>query len=304
MKFHRLLVILNPKAGRWGSEKMVPAQLKKLSRKHGLFVTFRHIHGSTDARVWAEFAAKEQFDVVAIAGGDGTVNEVIHGLQESGKPLPIALIPTGSANLLAQELGIPKTVTRAIDLILSGNTRAIDLGWDETHHRYLITSAMVGFGSKIFDDANRELKNFLGYPAYILAAIKNLIRVPNAHFLCQYDQRALTFDAQLVIVANAPWASMYPLNLAQAAQVDDGLLDVLSFTNADFVAGMKFMAGTLMKSISLKPPVTSSRVQKIDVQTDPVLPVAIDGELVGQTPLTIRIIPQAQPIIVPSLSRS
>ncbi len=298
MQWKKPLVIVNPRAGRFGSERGVSKLITTLFAPSGITPEIRFIAGSSDARTWAEHARREGFDLVIVAGGDGTVNEAITGLQQGGM-LPVAILPVGTTNLLVQELGIPKALPKAVAMIEKGVVRPIDVGRITTHGRYMLAAAVIGYGSRIFVDARQEFKSFFGYPAYVLAALKNIIRVPTAHFRCTLDGEERIFEAQMVLVANTNFATLRPLNLGPTVRIDDGVLDVVVFSHANFLATAELVANVVLQPGKPKPHVLSFTARHVTVETSPTLPVSIDGELVESAPMDIRVVPNAVSIIVP-----
>lgn len=299
MRWNNALTIINPRAGRWGSEKNVPRLVRELFARHGGRVTLRSISGSSDARTWAEHAASEGFDLVIVCGGDGTVNETVNGLA-GGEPLPLAVIPTGSGNVFAQELGIPKSISAAVGLIEGAALRAVDLGNVTSHGRVIVCAATVGYGSKIIADAKQELKNVLGYPAYVLTALKHIIRIETALFDCRFDGRAEMLRAQMLVIANGGLRSIHLGNFVPPVSIDDGALDIFVFSHKRFQDLVSLLAGMVLSPKIPSPALPAFRAHTIEITASPSLPFLVDGEPCdnGKT-ISITTAPKTLKVLVP-----
>ncbi len=169
-------------------------------------------------------------DVVLACGGDGTVRHVAHVLAGSG--IPLGLLPTGTANLLARNLGIVRNdPVRATRIALSGRNRAIDVGRvridDRDEEQVFLVMAGMGFDAEIMAGAPHQLKARLGSLAYFVSGMRALT-APRAPITLVVDGRPeLPRQVRMVVVGNCG-KLLAGLLLLPAAMVDDGLLDVVS----------------------------------------------------------------------------
>lgn len=299
MRWRNALAIINPRAGRWGSERAVPRLLRKAFATHSNQVTIRTVGGSLDAQTWAEHAAQEGFDFLIVSGGDGTVHAAATGLLRS-QTLPLAILPTGSGNLLAAELGIPRRIASAIELLETGSVRTIDIGNVTSHDRLLLAVGAVGYGSTIIADARQELKSFLGRPAYYVSALKHLIRIPRAHFSCRFDGTLAEIDAQMIVVANTDIETLSLRRLGATIAVDDGLLDVLVFSHKNFQEFAKVLSGIVLPGKKRTLQLQTFQAKDVAIEATPPLPLVLDGEQYESGPLHVRAAHRAIPILVPS----
>ncbi|MFH1171737.1 MAG: diacylglycerol kinase family protein [bacterium] len=298
MKWNNALAIINPRAGRWRSERSAAELLRAAFAQHGGSLTIRTVSGPQDARLWAEDAARDGFDLCIVCGGDGTVHEVINGLLR-GTMLPIALLPTGSGNVLTAELGIGKKLRDAVCCIHNGTLRSIDAGMITSHNRMFVNAITLGYGSRIIADARQELKNFLGYPAYVLTALANLTRINTARFRCTIDGSQKTFDAQMVMVANVGLKSLHLPQYGPVISVDDGLLDVILFSHKNIQDLAWFLAGIILPSRLPPAQLTCFRGREITITSNPVLPFLVDGESVVSGEVSIASRPGALRVVAP-----
>ena len=143
---------------------------------------------SNDATRLASDAVMEKPYAIIAAGGDGTINEVINGMVKSD--IPLAILPLGTTNVLAKELGIPEHITKAIETAVSRKPRTVSLGrielnsgTDSAYSRYFCLMAGIGFDGKTVHDMNTAVKKKSGKAAYIFSGIKNLLSYsPNQLF--------------------------------------------------------------------------------------------------------------------------
>lgn len=186
-----MLVIFNPTAGARRRRKLAMV-LKELARR-GCAATLRATGARGDAEQIARDADPAAFDVVAVAGGDGTINEVINGLADS--PLPLALIPLGTANVLANEAGL--TLADAARTIAAGAARPIHLG--EANGRRFAMMLGIGIDARIVDGIDLRLKRLAGKLAYVVSGIESVLNYRPVRYDVAIDGRP--YAAAGVIVA-------------------------------------------------------------------------------------------------------
>jgi diacylglycerol kinase (ATP) len=162
MASRRILAIYNPTAGRRARGKLERfcASLTRL----GATVTLAETNAPLHARELAAAADPAQFDVVAVAGGDGTINEAVNGL--TGSPLPLALLPLGTANVLANELGLPRAPEALAEIAAQAPIRSIFPGEIITAERNepwrSLLMAGIGFDAEVVANLNTKLKRRIG----------------------------------------------------------------------------------------------------------------------------------------------
>ncbi len=173
-KTKRLLFIYNNRSGR-GMLRLNLAGIVDVFTKNGYETLIHSTQYAGDAcdRV-QEYA--EEVDVIACAGGDGTVNEVITGVMKSGKDIPVFYLPSGSTNDYAASLGIPKNQLHAAEAAMSGKLKKVDIG--RFNDKYFDYVAAFGLLTDISYATNQDLKNKIGYAAYLLEISKRLLNIP------------------------------------------------------------------------------------------------------------------------------
>jgi len=239
-------------------------------------------------------SAKNDYDFIIVVGGDGTINEVINGIANSRTTLVI--IPFGTCNVLALELGIPINPIEAVQLITEGKKTKIDLGYAETREgsRYFSIGLGVGFEALVIKDVTPEFRRKWGFLAYAIVGIKHFTAY-TWHKI--HIKHGLTSTGYYMIIANSASAcSEY--QVANAASITDGLLDLVIINRKDWrnIITLLFSLSTGILNRFL--PKEYYQIKEAYVYSMHEIFVHVDGEFIGTTPLKVRVMPQALNIIV------
>jgi len=241
-------------------------------------------------------AALPGADLIVAVGGDGTVADVATALHGSG--VPLGVVPAGSTNIIARELGIPADPRAAVDLLFGPHRHAtIDVGL--CGDRCFLHMAGAGFDSRLFDAADPRLKRRVGWLAYLPPAVRGL-RVPPARFTITTDGDTIEVTSPLVLVANGGSIITPGLRLYPGIRKDDGWLDVLIFTATGALRTTRTLGRLATRGLARSPFVLRIPAQKVEVATEPELPVQLDGDVVVRTPVSFGIAPAALRVIVPN----
>ncbi len=294
------LLIVNPAAGQGKpSEALALLQEALAPLLGGITVT----QGPGDAeRAAREAADGGQYEAVLVAGGDGTVNEAINGLLRGRSRLPMGLVPLGTQNVLAHELGLPLPSANwnaTAAMLRAGRTRAIDVGL--AGDRCFSLMAGFGFDAQVVREVLRPVKEIIGPAAYAFATVGALARCRSSALRLTLDSEEIGVEAYLIVVANAASYAYRQIKLAPFATLDDGWLDVCVFERAP---SERFgFAGQLVAVLARRhlrdPRVRYYRVKRVTIVSDPPIEGQFDGEPGGKTPLEISILPRALSIFVP-----
>ncbi len=167
----KVLVIINPCSGRY----TVRNQLLHIAdefTKAGFETTVYTTQKRGDATAYAKHLA-DKFDLIVCRGGDGTFNETVNGILQSGIEVPLGYIPSGTTNDFAHSLGIPTNASKAIDLICSVEPKWHDMG-QLNNDRFFCYTASFGVFTKCSYNTSQKSKNLFGYSAYVAAGLKEL----------------------------------------------------------------------------------------------------------------------------------
>lgn len=240
-------------------------------------------------------AAGDIAAIVIAVGGDGTVAEVATGL--AGTAAALGIVPAGSTNITALELGIPARAERAAALIFGTHqVRSIDAG--RCGERRFLHIAGAGLDSHFFARTSPALKQRIGWLAYLPAAAAALLQPPG-RFVIEVDGQSLTVRSPLVLVANGGSIVSPMIRLHPDVRSDDGWLDVLVFTATEPWSIGRTIWGLATRSLDRSPFVVHLRGRTVRLASEPILPVQLDGDVVTRTPTEFTIEPGAVRVIVP-----
>jgi len=229
----------------------------------------------------AAAAAVAGADLVIVCGGDGTVREVCAELAGTG--IPVGIIPAGTGNLLARNLSIPLYLRAAIDIALTGQDRAIDLvevsgdGMEDSH--FLVMAGM-GFDAAIMEGVNEDIKNKVGWIAYVLSALKALM-FPAVRVEVSVDGGEFTRHRARTVVIGNVGTLQAGMPLLPDAVIDDGLLDVVMLYPRRFLSWLPLAWRILAKQPQTDDLVNRMRGHTVVVRADRDTPRQLDGDSIG-----------------------
>lgn len=247
-------------------------------------------------------AVKRGCEVVVVVGGDGAVLRVAPALAKTRTALGI--VPTGTGNLLAGNLGIPRDVADATRVILAGQHRTIDLGRatvDGADYDFSVACG-VGFDAEVMDRTDPGQKRRWGKLAYLANAIAQTTGIANVEHEITIDGERATTEGAQVLIANFGKMSL-GLRPRRAIQPDDGMLDVIVVRASGPIGGL--LAGweaLRQKNLGESPEghVLRTQAHEVRIDTTPPRLVEVDGSVVGHTPVTVKILPSALTVLVPA----
>jgi YegS/Rv2252/BmrU family lipid kinase len=244
---------------------------------------------------------------VIAAGGDGTVRAVAEGV--AGTEARMGIVPVGTVNVLARELRIPLSDTRAaVGICLGESERRIDLGLmraaGAAPRRFLLM-ASVGFDALAVANVNTDIKGVVGPPAYLLSGLAALANFAPVAMTLRLDGTKGWHGAAFMAVITSIASYGGDFKIAPEAAPDDGFLDVVVFGAPPGpaplqLAAMIRQAGALALGRHRQDPdIHFFRARQVEVTSDPPAPAQIDGDALGTTPLTVEIIPRALRVCAP-----
>ncbi|TPW14578.1 MAG: diacylglycerol kinase catalytic subunit [bacterium] len=257
---------------------------------------FVEVGGDVHGRDLTAKAATEGYGLILVAGGDGTLADAARGVV--GQPIPLGVIPAGTGNIVAINLGIPMTPRDAARAAIEGTPEPYDVGRLDDG-RIFILSAGAGYDADLIRDADRELKRRFGPLAYLFAMFKNL-GVKRARYTIELDgKEKVHVLAKSVLVTNVG-RTMGSLPLAPDARVDDGLLDIVVFTFTTFPGLLVTFLKALFGGLKQDPTVRFYQAKRVRLHASRPMPVQVDGELIERSmPIAIEVVPGAIRIMRP-----
>lgn len=242
----------------------------------------------------ARRAAGGGVDVVLAHGGDGTINEVINGI--AGTAAALAVLPGGTANVWAKEMHIDREPLAAIAAMIDGDRRRIDLG--RANGRYFLLMAGVGLDGAVIERVTPAAKRRFGALSYLAAGVPTAMRTRPWRARLRVDGEPTEGALYWMVVGNTrSYGGFRPIT--HRAVVDDGLLDLAMMQHGGVfhlvVDGARMLAGRHDRS----PNVRYVQARSIAVETAG-LPVQVDGEAAGVTPMLFEVAASALWVIVPN----
>jgi YegS/Rv2252/BmrU family lipid kinase len=291
----RVLILYNPTAGRLRRRRFDKA-LAAL-RTTGVDLVVRETKAAGDAKACAA-ACEEDIDVIVAAGGDGTANEVLNGLQcrVSGMATPaFAVLPLGTANVLARELALPHDLASWARLIAQGAPRALYLA--TLGDRYFCLMVGVGFDARVVDRLSLAFKRRLGRLAYVLQILRELVFYAPSVYRVEIDGRPAVWAASVVVTRGRRYGGRF--HLAPAADVCEPGLHVCLFLAGGRLKTVKYLLGLITGSLSRMADFCIVRASRVVITGSGSDPAQVDGDSLATIPLDIRLCDRALAVIAP-----
>ena len=289
-----ILVIMNPSSGQGDAEER-RQKVEAFLEERGLDYEIRETKGEGDALNWAR---ETTADLVIACGGDGTIMEAMSGLIEGEHDTPLAQVPAGTANLLARSIGIPTEIEDALELAVSGVCVTFDVGHLPEHERYFAIVAGAGWDARMIEDAPREVKDKLGFFAYLLSGIKHLFTLRRSRVTLKVDGKEHRFRAHTVMLVNIGELAGTNLKIGNI-NPHDGKLDMAVAAPDKFTGILRLIYRLARNDLKSYRDFKLFSAKEISVEAIPPLELQIDGEVIGETPFRARVVPEGAKLIVP-----
>jgi len=299
---YKALLIYNPTAGPWDMTwalKRLAAYLQKCGYRVDLIQT----HQPGDATHYARQAVETAMDMVFVAGGDGTINEVANGLVNT--PVAMGIIPVGTGNILAHQLRMPILslvaplyVNDVGEALRKSRIQRIDTGVVDGRH--FVCWAGLGLDAEIaafMEPRPRYSKRLRALP-YIIAGFSVAAEFRGVQSRIVIEDRTFRTRALMALASNIQlYASFF--NIAPHARMDDGLLDIFVFKGLGFSYALRHLFLLFSGRTLRDPKVMHALARTMRVETNPSVAVQLDGDPCGNTPTGITITPGALRLLVP-----
>lgn len=286
----KLLLIVNPKAGTRRIGRVLPEVIEIFNRAD-YEVTVHITAGSGDCTQVVR-SRGAQADLIVCAGGDGTFNEAVAGMMESGIDRPLGYIPCGSTNDFAISLKLPTDPVKAAQLIVDGVPLKYDVGL--FGDRYFSYVASFGAFTRASYSTPQDIKNALGHTAYLLEGIQEISQIRKEHIRIELDDRIIEDDFLFGAVSNS--TSMGGILTLDPRQVDmrDGKFELLLIRAPQDLMEIHECVQAVSKQIYNCAMMTFVSTKKLTVHADASMPWTLDGEREeGREQVVIRCLHQA-----------
>ncbi len=296
-----VFVVLNPVAGQ--TDPVVARQtIVDFCQERGWQCDIHETVQDEDLRKLVRDQIKKGTDIVIAAGGDGTVSAVVSGMVNA--KIPMGILPAGTGNALARDLSIPMDLAGALALLGGSHfvqpMDIMEVSNDKIRDCYIM-NVSVGISSQVMNDTAREEKRRFGFFAYIYRAIGTILHSNARHFVVRVDDKPYRIHANEVMIANCKFLGLQPQLDGVQIDPNDGRLDM-------FIVRARSIRGFLnvfARFILRRKPQEDRNIRylaarkSIEIRSETPMPVQADGEVIGRTPVSVRLIPSALRIIVP-----
>jgi diacylglycerol kinase (ATP) len=290
-------VVQNPVSG-LSDAPTIREKFQQVMEEHQIPYEIYETTGKEDLYEVVKSAIKKGFERFVAAGGDGTISGVASGLVNT--KIPLVIVPTGTVNALARELQIPFALDQAIRWwVDGGRSKFIDV--IEAREHYYLLNVSAGASARIMKEAKREDIHRFGVFVYLWQALKRITDIPTHRFHLVLDGKQVQFRASEVIIANSGLLmGLKALQLDPEASLDSGKLSICHArmkTMLDYVR----IAFKIVTTPSDENPDLDclEALREITIRASRPIPVQGDGEQIGYTPVTIKLIPHSLHLILP-----
>ncbi|MBC8588762.1 diacylglycerol/lipid kinase family protein [Paratissierella segnis] len=288
--------IINPSSGRQMMERKVDVVVKMLL-DDGYVVGKYFTEKKDDAMKETIKTCEEDFDMIIVCGGDGTVNEVVKGLVNSKNKLPLAIMAQGTVNDFATYLDIPKNANEFFEMVKNEHIIDIDIG--KVNDDYFVNVAACGIFANVGYQVQPEKKAILGRMAYYFEGLKELAvqNIDPIRVKIESEEYSCEDDIMLFVVSNSSSIGGFK-KLAPKADVLDGMLDVLIIEKSGPTELANIFLNILSGEHINHPNVKYFNTKSISIDTKEDVPIDVDGEYGGKLPAKFEVVSKGIRIFV------
>jgi YegS/Rv2252/BmrU family lipid kinase len=290
----RALVIFNPTAG-WRRRRRLDSTLRLLGEAGiGCPVAATAARGDAERLAYEAASSPDAPDLIIAAGGDGTINEAANGLLRAGAPIPLAILPLGTANVLAAEIGLaidPAAIAAAIVA-----DRRIEVHVGRANGAGFLLMAGAGFDAHVVQAIRPPVKRLLGKGAYVLETLRQLVRFGFPRYRVTID--GVAHEAASVVVARGRFYGGRYL-AAPAARLDGDGFQVCLFESGGRLAVLRYGAALVMDRLPRAGGYRIVSGSRVGVEGPAGDPVQADGDIIARLPLDIDLAPRRISLVVP-----
>lgn len=283
----KVKVIMNPVAGRGRALKAKPRILKALL-EYDAELHLEETKGPQHATEIARQAVKAGFDLIIVAGGDGTLNQVVNGM--GSEQVPLGVIGCGTGNDFARTLGMPSDPVAAVHQIMGGAIQKIDLC--RVNQNYFVSSVSVGFDSAVALRVNHGFRWLRGKAAYFCGLLATLFSYRSRRIKLTVDGLVMEFNSLLVAVTNTPsYGGGFKIN--PEARINDGLFDVCAVQQMgtpEILVSLPLLAPGWHRNLKK---VRMLKGRSITLESNEPFYYQLDGEILSDRVIRFTLLPQA-----------
>ena len=290
----KVLIIMNPCSGTKKANKYL-TDIVNIFTVNDYVSTVLTTTKRGDGRIYAKNYAKK-VDLIVCIGGDGTFNEVVSGVIQSGVRVPIGYIPAGSTNDFAEFHGISCDTVKTARKIVSGREHRVDVG--RLGDKYFINAADFGAFTWLPYTTPQRLKNKMGFYAYVLDGIKDLAKLQSEHLRITINDQTQEGEFVFGVVASSSALAGALDFFGQKVVADDGLFEVLLIRRPNSPAELQSTIAALREQNLNNELISFCRTDRIEVECMKKLAWALDGEkYVGGSRHALEMLPRRVRIV-------
>jgi diacylglycerol kinase (ATP) len=282
----RARLIYNPSSGKETMREYLP-EILDIFESAGLETSCHMTKSARDTIEAARQAAREGFQYVIAAGGDGTVNEVVNGISTEDKRPVLGILPAGTSNDLAGALGIPRDLIMAAKHLVRFNTRPLDVV--QVNDDFFVNIAGCGRITEITYEVPSKMKTALGQLAYYMKGLEKIPQLRDIHLDVEATNFAFSGKAMLCLICNSNRVGGYE-TLAPEAKLDDGLFDVIIIKHSNLADIIKLATQALKGEHIHNERVVYFQTDWLKVTSEEHVDLNLDGEYGGSLPKEFRIL--------------
>ncbi|MBR0596673.1 YegS/Rv2252/BmrU family lipid kinase [Sinanaerobacter chloroacetimidivorans] len=283
----KVLLIYNPNAGNHTFKNNLDSIMEKFQAQGYLVSPFRLGQGIDLNELFQKIDPAE-YKKLLIAGGDGTINQVLNAMLHNGITLPIGIYPAGTANDFAQNFNLPPMVDEITDIYTRENYSYADIGM--INNRYFINVASLGCLVDVSQKTDTKLKNSFGIFSYYLKGIEEFQRLKPVRIRIESDQLIFDEEAYFMLIMNGKSAGGFK-KIAPLSVYNDGLLDIYIFKKCPLIDLMALVGKALKGEHDTSPHVIYFQTSKLTVMCDENIGTDLDGEKGIGFPLNVQVLP-------------
>lgn len=287
----KVKIIYNPSSGR----QLIQMRLDmicKILMDNGYIIGKFATKKKNDALYETIKCAKEDWDIIIVCGGDGTVNEVASGIEIGGRKIPVAILAAGTVNDFANYMSLPRTPKEFCSMIMNENIIDVDLG--RVKDKYFVNVAAGGLITNVAHQVSSEAKTLFGRTAYYIEGIRELPRQMFKAINVKIESEEYTSSDEifLFLISNSSYIGGFK-KLAPKAQVEDGLLDCIVIKKSEIQDLFALFIGVFKGEHINHPSVVYFKTKQVSISNNEDVQIDVDGEYAGTLPATFEVLPKS-----------
>jgi YegS/Rv2252/BmrU family lipid kinase len=297
-------VIVNPIAGAGRTVRKWP-QIMGLLKSIGLSFEYDLTEASGHAIELAKSAAKKGYELVVSVGGDGTINEIVNGLYSAGniRDVTLGIISTGVGSDFIRTIGIPRSYKEACQRLMNSRKLVVDLGVveyvnnGEVSKRLFVNFAGLGFDAEVVKATTQRFKALGSTPSYLIGLLTTFVFYETKQVSLILDGQPEERRVWTILMSNGKYGGGGML-AAPNADLTDGLLDVVVIGDLSKLNLLKSLPRIYKGTHLSHPKVTVKRAREIDIRPRQQMSLQADGELLGQAPAHVYMLPTMLNVVI------